>query len=175
MKNAKLISLAAILFVTSVLAPIVFIYIERPANAQTGTNPPPQPDRISFGIMGITAGQTARINIFNANPLDYEPHPCLVNIHFVDTSGRVLRGFDGQPIRRIATLQNGQSIALDLNSDEVPRDVRARLQVRAVVTVASASDSSYAPPCFPSVEVFNNASGRTQFMVPARTAANPEG
>ena len=175
MKNKKLMSLTTILLAVIVVAVVIFIHTERPAIAQTGTSAPPEPDSISFGMFGIALGQTARINIFNANPLDYEPHPCLVNIHFVGTDGRVLRNFYAQPIRRTATLQNGQSIGLDLNFGDVPGDVRERLQLRAVVTVAPASDSTLPPPCFPSVEVFNTTNGKTQFMVPARTAANPEG
>jgi hypothetical protein len=143
--------------------------------AQTDTNPPSEPDSISFGIVGIGQGQSARINIFNANPLDYAPHPCRVAIHFVDSNGQIFRGSDGLPIRRVATLQNGQSTALELNFDDVPRASGGRLQIRAVAKVSPVGDGTYAPPCFPSVEVFNNSTGRTQFMVPSREAANPEG
>jgi hypothetical protein len=175
LNHKKTISLSAIALAVLAAAALAAFEFNRPAAAQIVNEPPPDPDSISFEMFGIATGQTARINVFNANSLDYESHPCSVNIRFVGVDGRVLRGFDGKPIRRATTLPNGQSTALDLNADEVPTDIRLRLQLRAVVAVAPADDSTLAPPCFPSVEVFNNSNGRTQFMVPSREAANPEG
>src|SRR5262245_54255316 len=175
MKAKKAVQFIIIFLTATILTTFGILWESRQTVAQTDTNPPPEPESISFEMIGISRGQTARVNVFNANPFDYEPHPCRVNIRFIGADGRILHEYYGQPLRRTATLPNAQSTGLDVDSDTVPRDIRQRLQLRAVVTIEPADDSTVTPPCFPSVEVFNNANGRTQFMVPARTAANPEG
>src|SRR6185295_19703475 len=63
---------------------------------------------IFFGILGITRGQIARINVANVpspdNPL---PPPCRVTMSFVDADGNLLVNNAGQPIQREVTLQSG--------------------------------------------------------------------
>jgi hypothetical protein len=120
-----------------------------------------------FGILGITRGQTARINVANVsspdNPL-LPPDPCSVTLSFVDADGVVLLNNAGQPVRREVTLQPGHSTFLQINGDNlVPRD-QVRLTVRPLLTVM-VSDSTIPPdPCMPTLEVINNTTGHTSLL-----------
>jgi len=137
----------------------------RSAQAQDQT-PPPVGDRISFGMVGITRGQTVRLSVANSAI----GCPCQrILLNFRDAEGRLLRSRDGSVIQRALELGPGRAASLDLDADELqlpPGPVR--LQLRAVVTVQPppVGDSDELPPpvndrVVPSVEVFNNATGRT--------------
>jgi hypothetical protein len=115
---------------------------------------------VQFGILGITRGQTARINVTNTSSPDnpfYPPNPCHVTISFVDADGNVLLNNSGQPVRREVTLDPGRSASLQINGDNlVPRD-QVRLTFRPVVNAVP-------PPCIPTFEVINNTTGRTSLL-----------
>lgn len=140
---------------------------ERRANAQDTL---PTGDRISFGMVGITQGQTARINVANVltpNDPNYPPGPTRVVLIFLNSDGQLFRNRDGNPIRRVAMLERGQATFLDLNFDEFPPGP-IRIQLRAVVTVFPPGpvDNALPPgPIVPTVEVLNNANGRTVFAL----------
>jgi len=123
------------------------------AHAQDQT-PPPTGDRISFGMVGITQGQTARINVANVltpNDPNYPPGPTRVVLTFLNSDGQLFRNRDGNPIRRVAMLERGQATFLDLNFDEFP---------------PGPVDNALPPgPIVPTVEVLNNANGRTVFAL----------
>jgi len=138
----------------------------RSAQAQDQT-PPPVGDRISFGMVGITRGQTVRLSVASISDAVC---PCgRVLLNFRDAEGRLLRSRDGSVIHRALELGPGRAASLDFDADEIqlpPGPVR--LQLRAVVTVIppDVGDSDEIPPdigdrIVPSVEVFNNATGRT--------------
>jgi hypothetical protein len=137
----------------------------------------PQPDPPGYGMVGITQGQTIRINAVNTNPAP-EPgtaaDPSRVVITFRDASGNLLRDANGNPVRKIVLLKGGESVSLDLNADNFSRlaDSTGRIQIRPVISVQQPSGDGTTPPdpCLPTVEVFNNAGGRTQFVVPALPA-----
>jgi hypothetical protein len=73
---------------------------------------------VQFGILGITRGQSARINVTNPsspdNPL-FPPDPCHVTISFVDADGNVLLNNSGQPVRRDLMLDPGHSAFLQIS------------------------------------------------------------
>ncbi len=129
----------------------------------------PQPDPPGYGMVGITEGQTIRINVVNTNEPDSNlpPDPCRVVLNFRDANGELFRNSDGQPVRRIVLLPAGQSTFLDLNGDVFARG--GRIQLRPVACVQQADGNGNFPPdpCIPTVEVIANASGRTQFTLPA--------
>src|SRR5437867_1352637 len=66
--------------------------------------PPPDPDR-SFGMVGLTHGQTMRLNVVNLSPPDPErngspPDPCRATMEIFDNaSGRtsIFAGFTPPP------------------------------------------------------------------------------
>jgi len=140
----------------------------------------PQPDPPGFGMVGLTRGQTMRLNVVNLTPPDpnrqYPPDPCRVLLSFRNAAGQPFTNSDGQPIRRVVELQAGESAFLDLNADafappSTDADVApgpARLQLRPFVRVlASPPDPSrqFPPdPCRASMEVFDNTSGRTSIF-----------
>ena len=129
----------------------------------------PQPDPPGYGMVGITEGQTIRINVVNTNEPDanFPPDPCRVVLNFRNADGELFRNSDGQPIRRIVQLQAGQSTLLDLNGDVFARG--GRIQLRPVARIQQPDGDGTLPPgpCIPTVEVINNANGRTQLMLPA--------
>jgi hypothetical protein len=146
-------------------------------------NAPPDPDR-TFGMVGITPGQTMRLNVVNLiqPPPDPEiigvpPGPCRVLLSFRDAQGQPFSDSNGQPIGRVVELQAGQSAFLDLNADlfSAPLSNNAdvasgplRLQLRPFVRVLTAPpdpDKQLPPgPCRATMEVFDNTSGRTSIF-----------
>jgi hypothetical protein len=166
--TSKLIAGAALVVITA--ASVVF-HGEGGVHAQD--TPPPVGERISFGMVGITQGQTVRVNAANViaeNDSDFPPGPTRVAIIVVNSRGELMRDRDGNAIRRIAMLERGESTFLNLNADDLqwpPGPIR--LQLRAVVTAIPPAppDSSQLTPSSiaPSVEVFNNANGRTVVFI----------
>lgn len=143
------------------------------AHAQD-TIPPPQPERISFGMIGITPGQTIRLNVVNVVPPpnpELPPSPIRVVLTFLNSDGQLFRNRDGNPVRRVAMLEPGESTFLNLSGGEFAGGV-ARLHLRAVVTVIPPPqpDSQSVPPpigdrIVTTVEVLNNATGRTDLVL----------
>ena len=137
----------------------------------------PQPDPPGYGLVGITQGQTIRITVINTADLPDPdtPNPARVVITFKDGNGNLFRNSDGNPIRRVALLKGGQSASLDLNANDFAKafDATGRLQLRPVAQIQPADGVNGTPPapCIPTVEVFNNANGRTQFVMPFLPAA----
>jgi hypothetical protein len=138
---------------------------------------PPEPDRVLFGMVGITRGQTLRLNVVNlTNP----PEPdrsgaCSVVLSFRNAQGDVVTNSDGQPIRRTVELRAGATAFLDLNGDQFgsggDTNLPSRFQLRPFVRVLSnppdPDRQSPPDPCRATMEVFDNATGRTSLFAPA--------
>lgn len=174
MKTKRTLTIATLILGLAVLIALGIVSENRRVNAQD-TIPPPIPERISFGMVGITQGQTVRLSVVNTNPPpqpDSQPQTQRVVLTFLDAAGNHLRQRDGTVIRRAMQLQPAQAVFLDLNYDEYPPGP-TRLQLRAVVTVQPPpTDGSNNPPpvndrIATTVEVFNNANGRTAFAIAA--------
>jgi hypothetical protein len=173
--KSKLTAIVALVVIAALCA--VF-HTEQRAQAQDQI-PPPVADRISFGMVGITAGQTMRISVADTimpNDPNWPPGPSRVVLNFRNSNGQLVRDRNGEVIRRVVDLERGDSTFLDLNYDEFPPGP-SRLQLRAVVTVIPPpiADSNEDPPpigdrIVPTVEVINNANGRTAFVVSAPPA-----
>ncbi|MGH9412016.1 MAG: hypothetical protein ACRD1V_21475 [Vicinamibacterales bacterium] len=124
----------------------------------------PQPDP-PFGMVGIVAGQTARLNLVNtASPTaTVPPDPCRARLRFLDADGNVVA-------RLVAEVQPGQATFLDFSPSTVPVNTLGavagpiRSEIRASVTFV---DGQVPPdPCRVNVEIFDNASGRTTVAFP---------
>jgi hypothetical protein len=177
MKIKRTLSITAIIMTSAAITTFVIFRNTQNVQAQD-TQPLPAVQRISFGMVGITAGQTARLSIANTimpNDSLFSPDTGQrrVSLSFRDINGNLIRNAKGEVIRRSVDVQRGDSTFLDLNYDELPPGP-TRLQFRAVVTIIP-------PPnvdekalqdgvCIPTVEVINNANGRTQFAVSADPA-----
>src|SRR5262245_9519340 len=61
--------------------------------------------RFTFGMLGITTGQTARLNVVNALP---QPPSTRVTLMFVDANGNPVN-IAGAPLQTTVTLSPGQS------------------------------------------------------------------
>jgi len=159
-RKSKLIALIAMMTVATVAVVV---------RVRAQDTVPPTPDKRVplFGILGITRGQTARLNVANVsspdNPL-YPPDPCRVTISFVDGDGNVLVNNAGLPVRRTLTLEAGHAAFLQINGDNfVPRD-QTRFAFRPVVLV-SPPDPNFPPdPCIPTLEIINNITGHTSLI-----------
>ncbi len=143
-------------------------------NLQTVQAFNPQPDPPGFGLVGITLGQTLRINVVNTAEPDTNvpPGPCRVVLNFRNIEGDLVLNRNGEPLRRIALLQPGQSAFLELDADNFPIGAGGRHELRPVARVQQADpNGGLSPdPCIPTAEVFNNATGRTQFLISALPA-----
>jgi hypothetical protein len=157
-------------------------------------NAPPGPDR-TVGMVGITQGQTMRLNVVNVCPgpepdqlppgpcrvippwdPDVPPGPCRVLLSFRDANGQPFTDSNGQVIRQMVELQGGQSAFLDLNGDIFAGGIStngspARLQLRPVVRVLSGFPPG---PCRATMEVFDNTSGRTSVFANFEPPGDPD-
>lgn len=172
MKNKPTIAVAAIAAAFAAIMTLAIFRSTQTVRAQD-QQPLPTNDRISFGMVGITSGQTLRVNVANSimpNDVSLPPGPSRVVMSFRYGNGNAVRDSrTGQVVRRIVELERGNSAFLDLDYDQLPPGP-VRAQIRPVVVVQQplpVGDMNAIPydSAVPSVEVINNANGRTQFAV----------
>jgi hypothetical protein len=173
MKNKRTLIIAAAIIALAILTAFGIFRNSNPVKAQTEL-PPPVPDRISFGMVGITSGQTLRVSVANTimpNDANLPPGPVRVVLTFRLLNGNLVRNRSGEVIRKAVDLERGDATFLDLNYDELPPGP-VRLQLRAVVVAQPppTNDTTQTPPpvgdlIASTVELINNANGRTQFAV----------
>ena len=119
--------------------------------------------RISFGIVGITRAQTMRINV--ADVSDVPPGPCRqVEMGFFDVHGNFLR-------RSSQCVSAGQAVSFDLNGASVESSTTRRA-IRAAIRLDPPGDSN-AVNIVATVEVFDNETGKTSFLVPVAAPSAP--
>jgi hypothetical protein len=100
--------------------------------------------------VGITFGQTARINLLNTSDRAF----VIEGSKFFDSDGNILAEFGRQVI------EAGKIMSFDLNADDIIRE-RNRIQIRSVIE----SPEPHLRGVVISVEVFNNADGKTTVFV----------
>ncbi|MCI0611050.1 MAG: hypothetical protein L0Z71_18575 [Anaerolineae bacterium] len=101
------------------------------------------------GVIGITQGQTARLNLVN-----WESQSIPVLLQLLDTNGKVLAESKTE-------LGPGQSVSIEANGDNFVPEPPTRFEVRAQVIITYPSD-----PCeIPSLEVYDNATGKADVIV----------
>lgn len=125
----------------------------------------PQPDPPGFGMIGLAAGQIARLNINLDNPADkiYPPDPYRVTLYFLNGEGRAVT-------QQSYSVIAGQSAFLDY----VAPDMRSGLRLRLRPIVIVEPDARGITPDFrSSVEVINNDSQRNAIAYPG--LHNPPG
>lgn len=167
MKTKRTLTIATVLIALAVLAMLGIFRDTRHVQAQVV--PPPTPGRVSFGMVGITQGQTVRVTAVNGtlpNDVNYPSGPTRVVLTLLDADGQLLRNRSGLPISRVVMLERGRSAFLDFDFDEYPPGL-SRLQLRAVLDVLPPGSTNNEIPqpianrIVSSLEVFNNANGRT--------------
>ena len=170
-KTKRILTIATMLFAIGTLMTLSAFYRTRKVQAQDQL-PPPVNDRISFGMVGITEGQTVRVNVTNfiaPNDSGYPPGPTRVVIRFLNSAGRPVTNRAGEVIRRVVDLQRGESTFLDINYSDLPPGP-SRAQLRAVITeqpppVDGTNAFPPGPTTVQTVEVINNVNGRTVFAL----------
>lgn len=110
----------------------------------------------NFGMVGITRGQTARLNVLNTGGVPIE-----VSLNFTDGEGRLIK----QTVER---LDGRQAKFLDLTPSSVDVGV-GRLQVHASIEIRiwELADGGAGRQIVPTLEVFDNDTGRTNFALGA--------
>jgi hypothetical protein len=132
--------------------------------------------RSSFGMVGITSGQSLRVSVANSimpNDADLPPGPTRVAITFRMLDGTLARnGRTGEVIRRVIDLGRGDAAFLDLDySDLPPGPIRAQIRPVVVFQPPPVDDTEttltpYPPDAVVStVEIINNANRRSEFAV----------
>ena len=122
---------------------------------------------LNFGIVDVTRGQTARLNVIytkveiadpNGIPPDpyLPPDPYRVTLNFLDRDGRVVA-------QKVVSLEIGKAALLDYAI--VDPNIR-NAGVRAVVTIESNVRNNTTPVITPTVEVFNVDTGQTSVLDP---------
>lgn len=113
----------------------------------------------STGMFGITANQTARFNVFNGGSGDPGDDDDKIELLFVDVDGKILA-------QKVYELGAGKAAFLDLRAADLPRQDTVRTQMRAMVRYVGTPDTrTYM--WAPTLEVFDNNSGETRFLLPA--------
>jgi hypothetical protein len=111
-----------------------------------------------FGMVSLTRGQTARINVFRDDPF-FRDNPFLrIELSFVDDDGNLL-------LQKVIDLGEGKSAFLELKGSEVPPRDTTHTQIRGVVRFVGTPDTRLYM-WTPTLEVFDNESGETGFLVP---------
>lgn len=173
MKTKRTLIIAAVFVALTSLLTLGIFRGTREVKAQA--DPPPGADRISFGMVGITAGQTMRVtvsDILTPNDTGWPPGPTRVVLNFRIANGQLVRNRNGEVIRRAVDLERGDSTFLDVDFADQPPPTGDRLQLRAVIVAQPPPnpDSNVQPPPVGerlaiTVEVINNANGRTVFAM----------
>ena len=86
----------------------------------------------TFGMVGIAAGQSMRVNVLNTGVLTptAQPVSCATQVFFVNEQGVVVK-------RATVTASPGRSISIDIHRDVDIVASQSRVEVRAVVTSIS--------------------------------------
>jgi len=96
--------------------------------------------------VGITFGQTARVNILNTGDRAF----IIDGSKFLDNDGNVIATFRG-------TIDPGKTMSFDLNGDTLGR----RVEIHVVIE----GPQPHLKGALISLEVFNNADGRTTVFI----------
>jgi hypothetical protein len=121
--------------------------------------PPVNPQ---FGMTGLAAGQTLRLNV-----VAFPPNPCVATIGFLNRDGVAPASNPSKTV----SLAPGQSDFVDLTADALGILAGGRREFQPVVSVAQSSDPSVPNMCGASVEVFTSATGATQVATSAPETA----
>ena len=100
--------------------------------------------------VGITFGQTARVNLLNTS----DSAIIIIGGKFFDSDGNILAEFGRQVI------EPGKIMSFDLNGDDIVRESN-RIQIRGILE----GPEPHLRGAIISLEVFNNADGKTTVFI----------
>ena len=117
-----------------------------------------------FGMVGLTRGQTARLNVAHIGDPNETERSCSVELSFQDSDGRALAVVNRD-------LAPGEADALDLSAAAIGNpDIFGRFQIRGSLALGGSSKRGPdAIACVnnlrPTLEVFDDATGRTTVII----------
>ncbi len=124
------------------------------------------PITISFGMIGLAGGETVRLNAVNIvrtpPPILIAQVPCKVELDLFDAQGTMIK----QNV--IDNLGYGKSAFIEADRALIT-DAAGRVEVSGVVKVGS--NQSFFCSVMPTLEVYDNVTGRTQAILTG--AASP--
>jgi hypothetical protein len=144
-----------------------FVSVAGLAAGQGTSMPVLFPQVQTFGMVGLTEGQTARLNLLNPGVLPplATGAICSVQASFLDSKGTVLKT---APL----LVPPGQSVPFDLDRDtDLTTVADQRVQIRATLQTPAPSPVFANPialfgcPLIPTLEIFNKDTGRTQVVL----------
>jgi hypothetical protein len=114
--------------------------------------------------VGVTQGQTARINVVNSpDPnTSIAPSPCIVELCFHDVSGNLILDRSGRAVQKTATIDPHHGAFLDLNGNLVA-GAGGRVVIVPCIRNLSLNDGTLAVP---TVELYNNTTKTTLVLSP---------
>ena len=112
----------------------------------------------STGMFGITTNQTARLNVVRDDPFFRDDPFLRIELLIVDTEGNILA-------QKVLDLGAGKGTYLDLRGRDVIS--RGRVQLRAIVRFVGTPDTRVVENAIPTLEVIDNQTGETRFLLPA--------
>lgn len=108
-----------------------------------------------FGMIGLAAGQTLRLNV-----VAYPANPCFATIGFLNANGVL----PPNAALKQVSLGPGQADLVDLTAASVGMQAGQRREYRPIVTLLPVNDS--ASQCAASVEILDTATGFSQGVFP---------
>jgi hypothetical protein len=115
----------------------------------------PQPDPPAFGMLAVTHGQTARLNVVDT--MDASTGPCReVELMFLDSEGNIRQ-------RSVQCLMSGHAAFLDLNGNFLEQTDN-RAEIRGKVHLINPPERTMTN-FVATIEVFDNETGRTSFVL----------
>jgi len=117
-----------------------------------------------LATVGITLGQTARINVVNSpDPTSSDPpEPITVEMCFHDSNGELILDRSRRPVQKTATIDPHHGDFLDLNGNLVSGPA-GRVVIVPCVRILRISEGTLAIPSF---EMFNNLLRTTSVLSP---------
>ena len=165
--NNSLTKLIAIALAVGIFAAVWSFSGTSLAQTQERQSERPRSFIAPFGFVGLTFGQTVRLNVVNIYPPD-PVAPFDVAAVIVDVEGNVLA-------RGKTRLEPGKSMSLEVNADKVLQ-FGNRLEVRALVRIKNEVEGINPCMVVSSMEVINNDTAATSlFINPAELVGfNPQ-
>jgi len=122
------------------------------------------PVHLPLATMGITQGQTARINVVNSPDPNSSipPSVCTVEMCFHDINGNLKLDRSGRVVQKTATIDPHHGEFLDLNGNLVAGP-GARVVILPCVRILNLNEGTLA---IPTVELYNNAIKTTFVLSP---------
>lgn len=117
-----------------------------------------------LATMGITQGQTARINVVNSPDPNSSipPTTCMVELCFHDINGNLILDRSGRVVQKTASIEPHHGDSLDLNGNLVAGP-GARVVIIPCIRILSISDGTLA---IPTLEIFSNLLKTTFVLSP---------